>query len=169
MSDDNGNGKGQGESGHVVQIADRRSASGTKPEEPEIPPGPKDRNAKMRPMVVNRNELDPFSLIAQGHGTAGTRDRATLLLRDKVDLMRRAAGQSFHQLSDLVRQLEERDVITHQWFSRPWWRRVFRRVPVLPGLQLLQVEQEPQAQPQQASVEEPKAEEPTAPEGPAGA
>jgi hypothetical protein len=140
--------------GQVVQINDRRTSSGEKPEAaaaPVLPEGPKDPNAQVRPMVVPRSQLDPFQIIEQTGGSWREGRRAVMMLRDGLQKMARAATVSFRQIESLTKQLEERDVITHGWFSRPWWRRWFRRPPTLPGLVIPPIEgiePAPEVQPQ---------------------
>lgn len=78
-----------------------------------------DTNAAYRPAVLNRNQIDPFALIAANKGTAHDRDRAILLLSERHEKMFHAASDSFAQLSTEI-----------AWLHRPWYRRWFRKSPM---------------------------------------
>lgn len=87
--------------------------------DPDAAPKGHDRNADVKPLVLNRNKIDPFLLIQEGKGTARDRDRAILALAEKHDRMYGAATDSFEQLSTEI-----------AWLHRPWYRRWFRKSPM---------------------------------------
>jgi len=78
-----------------------------------------DRNADVKPLVLNRSQVDPFVLISANKGTARDRDRAILILSERHEKMYHAATDSFAQLSTEI-----------AWLHRPWYRRWFRKSPM---------------------------------------
>jgi hypothetical protein len=165
MEDGKSNGKDEGQgtakAAEVVQITDRRTASGAKQEAakaPEIPDGPRDRNAAVRPMTVNRNAIDPMILIREGKGTARDRDRAILQAVQVIADVNGATRTGFQQvttaLSVLMGYLR---AVDHR--SARFWRRWFTRRPALPDLaQVMRAVREQVGQ--QAAVEQAQAERP---------
>lgn len=117
--------EGGDEKGKVVAITDRGAKKGA---------SPKDRNAAFKPVIMNRNEVNPFALIRDGHVTTATLGRATMELVDNVNAMRDAATASFRQLAQMVQQLDDANRALGAWLARPWYRRWFRRPPAVPAL-----------------------------------
>lgn len=97
------------------------------------PEAPRDKNEPFKPVVVNRNDVDPLVLVRANRGTAGDRDRLILRVFDQFVP---AASQSFTQLRLLLGQLADRQEELQAWLRRPWYRRWFRRPPPLQPLTL---------------------------------
>jgi hypothetical protein len=139
----------------VVSILDRRASKAVEEEAEPAPevlePSPRERNADVKPMVVNRNEVDPRELIRGGRGTARDRDRAILLLDRRCDQANRniativrefdktreATGQGFREYLSITEQVINRQDAIVEWHHRPWYRRIFRKPPALPKVELL--------------------------------
>jgi hypothetical protein len=139
----------------VVSILDRRASKAVEEEPVPAPettePPPRERNADVKPMVVNRNEVDPRELIRGGRGTARDRDRAILLLDRRCDQANRniativrefdktreATGQGFREYLSITEQVINRQDAIVEWHHRPWYRRIFRKPPALPKVELL--------------------------------
>lgn len=110
-----------------------------------------DKNSQYKPLVVNRAELDPFTTIQAGHGTAKDRDRATLQLREEHIKLHDAVERGFFQLANAVEQLDRRERAAREWHARPWWRRWFRRRPAQESIQIApQQPQQPAQRPDDA-------------------
>ena len=46
----------------------------------------------------------------------------------------RATSEAFRAVAEAMRRLERRDEDLRAWAARPWWRRWWRRPPVLTGM-----------------------------------
>lgn len=113
------------------------SARDAAPGEPEAP---RDKNEPFKPVVVNRNDVDPLALVRANRGTGRDRDRLILRIFDR---WMPAATESFAQLRILLGQLADRQEELQAWLRRPWYRRWFRRPPALQPLTLPAPEPEP--------------------------
>lgn len=103
-----------------------------------------DKNVRFKPMVVNREDLDPLSLVRAGRGIARDRDRLILRIFDHLVP---AATESFAQLRLLLGQIADRQEELQAWLHRPWYRRWFSRPPVLQPLTLQDPEPAPESAP----------------------
>jgi hypothetical protein len=123
---------GKSKAAPVVQIADHRTSTGGK-EEPNIPPAPKDRNEQVKPVAVNRNQVDPLLLIRAGKGTSRDRDRALLGAVDNIAALNDATQTGFFQVTAALQSLATYLRADAHRRAR-FWRRWFTRRPAVPDL-----------------------------------
>lgn len=97
------------------------------------PEAARDKNEPFKPVVVNRNDVDPLALVRANRGTGRDRDRLILRIFDR---WMPAATESFGQLRLLLGQIADRQEELRAWLRRPWYRRWFRRPPPLQPLTL---------------------------------
>jgi hypothetical protein len=93
-----------------------------------------DRNRQFKPLTVNKEDLDPYALLAAGRGSNGDIRRCVLLARDRLDRVVRAVDANFERMRYILVQLTMRDDALDEWRRRPWYKRWFRK-PTLPALQ----------------------------------
>jgi len=92
----------------------------------------RERNAPFKPVVHNRNEVNPFDLLRTGKATAHDRDRAILL-------MDKAFEAQINQFAAVQQGLAEREwalrsylVAEKEWRALPFWRRWRTPRPTIP-------------------------------------
>lgn len=137
----------ESENAKVVSIGGTGSERKEAATVPPDPGGAGKHNEPFRPLVVNREDLDPFQILRAGRGAGREHRRCIVALDDRLQVMQGAIGQSFEQVSDLVRQLADRDEALRLWLVRPWWKRLaFWRRPTLRGLVVPKTKVEPLTQ-----------------------
>ena len=93
----------------------------------------RDKNAAFKPLVLNREEIDPWSLLESNRGSTRELRRAALELRGRLNRIVDGVDGNFERMRELLVQFAARDQALAEFLARPWYRRWFR-APALPAI-----------------------------------